>query len=140
MQTSFNSVIKGISYIFIAISISACSDNTEGNEPVQNTSIESNSTSESIIVDTVSTDSVTNDVYHSETFETTGQKGWGYRIMLNGELYINQPHIPAIQGNKGFSNPVFAKKTADYAISKIEQGIIPPTLTVEELDSLGVLN
>ena len=79
------------------------------------------------------------DVYHSETFTTEGISGWGYRIMLNGDLYINQPHIPAVQGNKGFSNPVFAKKTADFAILKIQQGFSPPTITVEELDSLGVL-
>jgi len=84
-------------------------------------------------------DTSTVNVYHAETFTTEGIPGWGYRIMLNGELYINQPHIPAVQGNKGFSNPVFAKKTADFAILKIQQGFSPPTLTVEELDSLGVL-
>ena len=78
-------------------------------------------------------------IYHTETFESDGIEGWGYRVMLNGELYINQPHIPAIQGKKGFSNPVFAKMTGDFVIQKILEGFSPPTLTVEELDSLGVL-
>lgn len=78
-------------------------------------------------------------IYHTETFETDGIEGWGYRVMLNGELYINQPHVPAIQGKKGFSNPVFAKITGDFVIQKILEGFSPPTLTVEELDSLGVL-
>lgn len=95
--------------------------------------------------DTIAYDAVPTDtanveqVYHTETFETDGIPGWGYRVMLNGELYINQPHIPAVQGNKGFSNPVFARMTGDFVISKIQAGFSPPTVTVEELDSLGVL-
>lgn len=133
-------MMRLFSGLFFSVIICACSNETENNELIETNQPIIDSPKEEIPVDTSSVVSPIADVYHSETFETTGQKGWGYRIMLNGELYINQPHIPAIQGNKGFSNPVFAKKTADYAILKIEQGIIPPTLTVEELDSLGVLN
>jgi len=100
----------------------------------ENNSVDT-TTDASILVDTANIEQV----YHTETFETDGIPGWGYRVMLNGELYINQPHVPAVQGNKGFSNPVFARMTGDFVISKIQAGFSPPTITVEELDSLGVL-
>lgn len=77
--------------------------------------------------------------YSFELFETPGL-GWGYKIFDNGALFINQPHIPAIQGNKGFSTKEKAEITASFAIIKMEQGFVPPTISPEELDSLGVLN
>ena len=66
--------------------------------------------------------------------------GWGYQILNNDALYINQPHIPAVEGIRGFSDESKAIKTAELMIYKLEKGIVPPTITVEELDSLGVLN
>ena len=62
--------------------------------------------------------------------------GWGYQIYQNGNLYINQPHIPAIQGYQGFENENIARKVGKYICWKIEKGIIPPTISPEELDSL----
>ena len=66
--------------------------------------------------------------------------GWGYQILNNDKLYINQPHIPAVAGIKGFSDENKAQITADFMIYKLNNGIFPPTISVEELDSLGVLN
>ncbi len=77
--------------------------------------------------------------YSFEVFETPAL-GWGYKIFDNGTLFINQPHIPAIPGNKGFSTKAKAEITANFAITKMEQGFVPPTISPEELDSLGVLN
>lgn len=77
--------------------------------------------------------------YTAEIFETPGL-GWGYKIYDNGTLFINQPHIPAIQGNKGFSTKEKAQITADFAILKLQQGFVPPTISPEELDSLNVLD
>ncbi|MEZ4924068.1 MAG: DUF4907 domain-containing protein [Crocinitomicaceae bacterium] len=65
--------------------------------------------------------------------------GWGYKIYQNGKQYINQPHIPAISGKKGFENKEDALKTANFVINKLENGIVPPTINIIELDSLGVL-
>ncbi|UKN02436.1 DUF4907 domain-containing protein [Paracrocinitomix mangrovi] len=65
--------------------------------------------------------------------------GWGYQILDKGTPYINQPHIPAIEGVQGFENEEDALKVAQLAIKKINQGIVPPTISKEELDSLGVL-
>ena len=66
--------------------------------------------------------------------------GWGYQILNNDKLYINQPHIPAVAGIKGFSDENKAQITANFMIYKLNNGIFPPTISVEELDSLGVLN
>lgn len=65
--------------------------------------------------------------------------GWGYQIFDGSKLILNQDHIPAIQGNVGFPSKEAAEKTAEYIIMKLENDIFPPTLTVNELDSLDVL-
>jgi hypothetical protein len=79
----------------------------------------------------------------SETFSVKAtfspEFGWGYQILNNGELYINQPHIPSVQGNKGFETKDKAIKTAEYILNKLKNNIFPPTVSPQELDSLGVL-
>ncbi|MFC1734377.1 DUF4907 domain-containing protein, partial [candidate division KSB1 bacterium] len=65
--------------------------------------------------------------------------GWGYDIYINGKLYIHQPHIPAISGNRGFNSESDAKKTAAYICTKIDKTQSLPSVTIYELDSLGVL-
>ncbi|MFN5911173.1 MAG: DUF4907 domain-containing protein [Bacteroidota bacterium] len=67
------------------------------------------------------------------------ESGWGYQILQDGKLAIDQKHIPVIQGYRGFSTKENAEKTANYIVDKLERGIFPPTLTIEELDSLEVL-
>lgn len=76
--------------------------------------------------------------YSAETFQTPDM-GYGYKIYENGKLFIHQPHIPAISGNKTFTSAEKAQTTADFVIYKLEKGISPPSVTKEELDSLGVL-
>jgi len=71
---------------------------------------------------------------------TENNDGFGYQILKDGKLVIDQPTIPAIQGNQFFSTREKAQKTADYLTEKLKKGIFPPTLAVEELDSLDVLN
>jgi hypothetical protein len=66
--------------------------------------------------------------------------GWGYQILNNGAIYINQPHIPAISGVKGFDNESDAITTAELMIYKLKNGIFPPTISLEELDSLEVID
>lgn len=67
------------------------------------------------------------------------EMGWGYQLLKDGKLMIEQKHIPAIQGYKGFSTKEDAEKTGSFIIDKIKKGAFPPTVSVEELDSLGVL-
>jgi len=80
----------------------------------------------------------TEPVYLIFTIETEGI-GWGYQILKDGKLMINQDHMPAVEGNKGFSSKEDAEKTANFMLEKIKKGIFPPTISIEELDSLEVL-
>ncbi len=68
-----------------------------------------------------------------------GPESFGYQILENGKVIINQVNIPAIQGNHGFSSREKAQKTGEFALHKIKNGFFPPTITPEEMDSLGVL-
>jgi len=64
--------------------------------------------------------------------------GWGYNVFLNGKIYIKQDRIPAVQGNTPFVTQDDAWKTADLMIQKIRKNILPPSITIYELDSLGI--
>ena len=66
-------------------------------------------------------------------------KGWGYDVYADGALYIHQPAIPAIPGNRGFSSQHNALTAGNFAALKIRNNIMPPTISLNELDSLGVL-
>lgn len=94
-----------------------------------------NSGSDTTLLDVTSTPASS---YSAKSIFTEG-KGWGYQILNNDQPYINQPHIPAIPGVQGFDSEEAALKTANFAIYKIQNGIMPPTISKVELDSLGVL-
>ncbi|MCC7303236.1 MAG: DUF4907 domain-containing protein [Bacteroidia bacterium] len=68
-----------------------------------------------------------------------GQKGFGYDIKIDGKTYIHQPNIPAVPGNDGFIEEERARKTGELVAYKVKNNIMPPSVTLEELDSLGVL-
>ena len=71
-------------------------------------------------------------------FKNTELSGFGYDIILDGHTYVHQPNIPAIPGNNGFSSERSARKVAELVSFKIRNNIMPPTIEVKELDSLGV--
>ena len=85
----------------------------------------------------------TNAVSSKEKYEViitvNPDQSFGYQILKDGKLMIDQKNIPAIQGYKGFSSKKDAETTANFAIDKIKKGAFPPTISVEELDSLGIL-
>ena len=64
---------------------------------------------------------------------------FGYYIMIDGQMYIEQKTIPAIEGNQGFKTREDAEKIAKLVIQKIRSGEIPPDVTVEELKSNNVI-
>lgn len=76
--------------------------------------------------------------YVLETFESIS--GWGYTILNNGKPFIIQKHIPAIQGTNGFNTESDAKKCGLFVIEKIKNGVMPPSITKEELQRLGINN
>jgi len=64
---------------------------------------------------------------------------YGYDILMNGRVLVHQPHIPALPGIQGFNKPEDAKTVAEFVIHKIRQNVFPPSVSVHDLDSLGVL-
>lgn len=66
------------------------------------------------------------------------EDGFGYDIYVNGEAYIHQPHIPAVNGNHPFKTEADAQKVAGLVIQKIEGNIIPPSVSAEELSVMGI--
>ncbi|PCH93366.1 MAG: hypothetical protein COB85_07285 [Bacteroidetes bacterium] len=72
----------------------------------------------------------------TETFKA--DTGWGYNIFLDGQQYIHQDIIPSVPEHYGFKSEEDAAKTAQFVANKIRRNIIPPSVTPQELDSLGV--
>ncbi|MBL7813827.1 MAG: DUF4907 domain-containing protein [Saprospiraceae bacterium] len=64
------------------------------------------------------------------------QNTWGYDIYRNEQLIIHQPNIPALPGNTGFKTKDQAQNVALAVIEKIKAGEMPPSLSVEELQTL----
>jgi hypothetical protein len=60
----------------------------------------------------------------------------GYDIMMNGKLFIHQPFAPGISGNRGFSSKEKAEWAAKLVIEKINNGIMPPSLSVDEVKQI----
>ncbi|MBI3501553.1 MAG: DUF4907 domain-containing protein [Bacteroidetes bacterium] len=65
--------------------------------------------------------------------------GFGYDIYIFDALYVHQPNVPAINGNRGFKTKEQAKNAGELVAYKIKNNIMPPSVTIQELDSLGVL-
>lgn len=72
------------------------------------------------------------------TFKNSDVSGFGYDIIMEGNTYVHQPNIPALPGNNGFASEALARKVAEIVVKKIRNNIMPPTIDVKELDSLGV--
>jgi hypothetical protein len=64
--------------------------------------------------------------------------GWGYDIFIDSKLIVHQTNIPALPGNSGFKTEADARKVAELAVVKIRKNIMPPSLSTEELKSVGI--
>lgn len=83
-------------------------------------------------------------VYEAKTFEvkdstTNKVLGWGYDIYIDNKRTIHQPHIPAVQGNSYFATEEDALKTGRFAADKMKTTGSLPTISLEELESLGII-
>jgi len=67
-------------------------------------------------------------------------QSWGYDILISGKLFIHQPTIPAISGQKGFADKQSAIKIAKLTIKKLNHhpGEFP-SISLEELKKLKIL-
>lgn len=125
-------------FIYISCILNACSPSVkqEQSNNVADTVIQ-NSNADSVAPGNIpaSEMNVTFKVFKNETGETYG---FGYDIYMNGKRYVHQPNIPAVSGNKGFSTEADAQKTAELVAYKVRHNMMPPSVTAQELDSIGV--
>lgn len=68
---------------------------------------------------------------------TKQNSGYGYQILKKRKILINQPYIPAIQGEKTFKSEEDAQKTAHLVINKMHKYSLPK-ISVHELDSMKI--
>ena len=64
--------------------------------------------------------------------------GWGYTIYKNDKKFIIQEHIPAIGTIKTFQSKEEAEKIGSLVKIKLEHNVIPPSISIKELDSLKI--
>ena len=117
-------MITRCAFLFLLLIALSCSDNPETSD-LENIEETLNSTQ-------------TEPVYEIITTELP-EKGFGYQILKDGKLIIDQQQIPAVQGNQFFFSEEAARKTGELALKKIKDQMFPPTISIEELDSLEVL-
>jgi hypothetical protein len=63
---------------------------------------------------------------------------FGYEISVDGTVMVKQPFIPAVSGKQGFVSKEEAEKVAQLIVKKVEKNIIPPAISIKELDSLHI--
>ncbi len=80
-------------------------------------------------------------IFNNDTVKAESKiAGYGYNILMYDAIYVHQPHIPAINGNRGFKTKEQARKAAEFVVYKIRNNIMPPSMSPKELDSLGTIN
>ncbi len=76
--------------------------------------------------------------FTSTTFKLTDGT-FGYDILnSDGKKIIHQDRLPGLPGLRGFENVSQANCVAEMMIQKISKGIMPPSITIEELKHCGV--
>ena len=56
-----------------------------------------------------------------------------YDVLADGKILIHQPSKPGLPGNEGFTTKAAAEKVATLIITKIKNGEMPPSVTLDEL-------
>ena len=62
-----------------------------------------------------------------------------YDIYADGKLMIHQPSKPGMPGNEGFNTEDKAIKMAEFVIVKIKNGEMPPTVTIQDMKQMNLL-
>lgn len=66
--------------------------------------------------------------------------GWCYQVFRGTKMILNQKHIPAVQGVKGFETKEKAKIAVNFIMERVISGNERPSVTPEELDSIGAID
>ncbi|EKR62057.1 MULTISPECIES: DUF4907 domain-containing protein [Leptospira] len=78
--------------------------------------------------------SYTNAKIRIQTFDVNSGE-YGYDVYVDGSRFVHQPHIPGRHGTEGFQNQKQAERVATLVSEKIRKGLIPPTITREEVEN-----
>jgi hypothetical protein len=69
----------------------------------------------------------------------SANNSFGYDILLDRKLLVHQPNIPGLPGNEGFTTQERAQTVADIVVRKIRNNEMPPMVSMEDLNTMGVL-
>ena len=75
--------------------------------------------------------------FQVKTYRVTD--GWGYQILVNSKVYIDQPFIPVLQGRIPFPDRKSARLTGKIVMQKLENHRLP-AITREDIHRLGLDN
>jgi hypothetical protein len=126
------------SYILsILILFFACTKNTRAQNPVH-LNIDSLKQLAALIKKANREQAAKNNYTHYVISNEAG--GFGYCILVNGQVYLWQTTIPGRGGAKGFAKKEQSAQCAGLVIQKIKEGEMPPSLTEEELKRNNLLN
>lgn len=64
---------------------------------------------------------------------------FGYDILSNGKLFIHQTNLPGQPGNEGCKTKADAVKLAEFVMKKVQGGEMPPSITGDDLKTLGIV-
>jgi hypothetical protein len=64
--------------------------------------------------------------------------GWGFKIFVNGKLFIIQDRIPVVQGNISFKEKIHAERVARMMIKKMAKETFPQ-ISIQELKDAGAI-
>jgi hypothetical protein len=76
----------------------------------------------------------TSNVYYLEDV------GWCYQVFRGPKMILNQKHVPAVQGIKGFETKDKAEIAVNFIMERVLAGNERPSVTPEELDSIGAID
>lgn len=86
---------------------------------------------------TASKNKTASNTYSYKIIESSN-KTFGYEIYADKKLIIKQNTIPGRQGNQGFATQKQAENIAKMVTQKLQKGIMPPSITADELFKAGV--
>jgi hypothetical protein len=133
-------MISHLRYFAICIGLIGCTQPSLKKEPISNKLTETlhhKATSEHIPYEP-KVEQPHKSKYHYQIIQDAAI-GFGYDIFEGTHMKIHQPHIPVIPGLQGFKNANDAEKVAQKVIEKLDSGIMPPSLSKDEMIALGVL-
>lgn len=135
-----NRLVSIISAMFISCLFIACNGHTDETRTATITQEQSRETQ--VNTTTSQFPQIKSQKIEVKTFEVRDSagksQGWGYDIVVDSKKMIHQPIIPAIAGNHAFKTEQDAYKTGQLAAEKMRLTGSLPTLSVKELDSIGI--